>query len=202
MGKAWKSEGLGRRTMRVSNHALERLRERGATAAALDNRALAAMADEAVRNALMEDTNARLVWDQMGEEALLVDVSETLDPTLTDETGLFALIKGQGADEAVITFLPRRMAVGMPLRREGEERMPESRPFNPALEALRDVKPVERPAPREVLPVAEERCYAILRESELLTLEEAEDLLLRRLQAGEKIALAKVRPFKLRVDLG
>ena len=143
MGMARKSPRSKSKTTRylITNHALERVRERITVEAAVDDDDLRFAIDDAIYRGVQVGLVERIV-DSDGEDAKLVELD--LDASFgTGES--FALVKPSYGDreqeESVVTIVSRGIADRFRGREPG--------PFNPALAAVKDVKPTVPARPPE-----------------------------------------------------
>jgi len=129
MGMAHRSPENPENRYFVSKHAMDRIRQRAKITVQLDDMAIAGMVSEAIENS-MEEQAPYSVIDEKGEQATLVELSSTLDPTLAIGK-VFALIKPEpGKRDAVVTILTPAPARKLIKASEKEE------PFNPVFSKL------------------------------------------------------------------
>lgn len=140
MGMAHRSPENREHTYFVSKHAMDRIRQRAKITVQLDDMAIAGLVSEAIDNSLEEQPPYEVV-DEKGDDAKLVELTSTLDPTLAIGT-VFALIKPEpGKRDAVVTILDQRGA--RKLIRTSEK----DKPFNPAFSKLAGMKATEPQIP-------------------------------------------------------
>ena len=109
MGKAGHAPNAPQPTRYVTDHAIDRMRERAKAAAHLDDDVLRGLLDDAISSALPK--HGKEVRDNEGELATIVRLDQDVLDGVTMDGAVYALIKANRASDskfamAVITVLP------------------------------------------------------------------------------------------------
>lgn len=210
MGMAYQGPENGNRTKRyISKHAMDRLRQRSKSIVHLREFDLMYMIDDVVERAIKEKAQESIV-DGEGEDATLVDLTNTLDQSLVMGS-VFALLKQdlkEGRREAVVTILDEKAAQRL-RKREVTYKQVVEEPFNPAFQALADMKIPPKEIKSDVgndPPPAEEPTYLVLsgsgEESVILLIDDKEHVIrLLESRGREGIRLFKECKLKIKVEV-
>ncbi len=209
MGMAYQGPENGNRTkLYISEHAMDRLRQRSKAIVHLREFDLMHMID-AVVDAAIKHGNSEDIIDKEGEDALLVDMTQHLNQTLMAGV-VFALVKPNRKGEhrdAVVTILDERAAQRI-RRREATFKQVEKEPFNPVFQELANMKVEPKEIKSDVVsdpkpdpPKVEEQQYLLLNSEGSFWTGTKAQMLERLPQVAPPVRLFKECKLKIKVEV-